>query len=150
MVLLCYCTPAEHILQPKSEKVRVSQVHRRNGDRTCEFFQKPQCRTVWCYNIVHLHPVAHCYFTFTFTFPLRLLCGLSMFWNTFQCSQHLSLLKSLKSLKPLHVSAQIGHPQVLILVSKQARKQRRTGTHEKQRDERAWLEGNSNLLRNKY
>jgi hypothetical protein len=35
-------------------------------------------------------------------------------------------------------------------VHKQARKQRRTGTHEKQRDERAWLEGNSNLLRNKY
>jgi hypothetical protein len=30
-------------------------------------------------NIVDLHPVAHCYFTFTFTFPLRLLCGLSMF-----------------------------------------------------------------------
>jgi hypothetical protein len=30
-------------------------------------------------NIVHLHPVAHCYFTFTFTFHLRLLCGLSMF-----------------------------------------------------------------------
>jgi hypothetical protein len=25
--------------------------------------------------------------------------------DTFQCSQHLSLLKSLKSLKPLHVSA---------------------------------------------
>jgi hypothetical protein len=35
-------------------------------------------------------------------------------------------------------------------VHKQARKQRRTGTHEKQRDERARLEGNSNLLRNKY
>jgi hypothetical protein len=33
--------------------------------------------------------------TFTFTFSFRLLCGLSMFWNTFQCSQHLSLLKSL-------------------------------------------------------
>jgi hypothetical protein len=28
---------------------------------------------------------------FTFTFPLRLLCGLSMFWNTFQCSQHLRM-----------------------------------------------------------
>jgi hypothetical protein len=29
--------------------------------------------------IVHLHPVAHCYITYPFTFPLRLLCGLSMF-----------------------------------------------------------------------
>jgi hypothetical protein len=27
--------------------------------------------------IVHLHPVAHCYFTYTFLF--RLLCGLLMF-----------------------------------------------------------------------
>jgi hypothetical protein len=35
------------------------------------------------------------HFTFTFTFALRLLCGLSMFWNTFQCSQHLSLFKNL-------------------------------------------------------
>jgi hypothetical protein len=57
-------------------------------------------------------------------FFFRRLCGLSMFKTLF------SVLNS--------------HSH------KQARKQRGTGTHEKQRDERAWLERNSNLLKNKY
>jgi hypothetical protein len=39
------------------------------------------------------------YCSFTFTFPLRLLCGLSMFWNTFQCSQYLSLSNIFKIFK---------------------------------------------------
>jgi hypothetical protein len=68
------------------------------------------------HNIVHLHPVAHCYLTFTFFFRLCAAC---------QCLKHFIVFSALVTLtfsQSLHVSA---------------RKQQGTGTHEKQRDERA-------------
>jgi hypothetical protein len=104
-------------------------------------------------SIVHLHSVAHRYFTFTFL--IQSLCSLSMFKTLYSVLNTCHFLKSWKS---LHVSAWIGHPQVLKVVflrrlllfysvvlvrlfvsHRQSRKQRGTGTHKKQIDERAWL-----------
>jgi hypothetical protein len=59
-------------------------------------------------DIVHLHPVAHRYFTFAFLVPS--LCGLSMFKTLNSVSNTCHFIKIFKT---LHVSASIGHPQVL-------------------------------------
>jgi hypothetical protein len=45
-------------------------------------------------NIVHLHPVAHRYFTFTFLIPS--LCGLSMFETLYNVFNTFHFFKSLK------------------------------------------------------
>jgi hypothetical protein len=59
-------------------------------------------------DIVHLHPVAHRYFTFTFLVPS--LCVLSMFKTL---NSVFSTCHFIKIFKTLFVSASIGHPQVL-------------------------------------
>jgi hypothetical protein len=57
-------------------------------------------------NIVHLHPVAHRYFTFTFF--ISSFWGLSMFKTL---NSVCTTCRFIKLFKTLHVSASIGHPQ---------------------------------------
>jgi hypothetical protein len=52
---------------PTQDNLKYADIHASSGIRN----NNPS-------NLVHLHPVAHCYFTSTFLF--RLLCGLLMFF----------------------------------------------------------------------